>query len=115
VSEHASPRTRAAAVRALGASEPGEATLRRLREAAADPDAWVRYYACQALGNLRDPSSTAILSSHVEDPAGQVRVAAVDALARLSGPPAFEVLAAPHDTTTWNTSRRSDRYRCHAS
>lgn len=98
-SAHDSPRTRAAAVRGLGHLEPLPPILLRLRETTSDPDAWVRYYACQALGNAGDADAAALLLARAEDTAGQVRVAAVDALARLSAPAALEALgrAARHD------------------
>jgi HEAT repeat protein len=64
-----------------------------------DQDPWVRYYACQALGNAGDASATATLLTLAQDPAGQVRVAAVDALAKLATPEALEALgrAALHE------------------
>jgi HEAT repeat protein len=92
-SQHASPRTRAAAVRGLGHLAPTAETLRRLREATSDSDAWVRYYACQALGNAGDAFAAETLLALARDPAGQVRVAAVDALAKLGTPAALEALA----------------------
>jgi HEAT repeat protein len=92
-SNHASPRTRAAAVRGLGHLEHApQAAAQRLREATSDADAWVRYYACQALGNAGDASAAETLLGLAEDPAGQVRVAAVDALAKLRTPAALEAL-----------------------
>ncbi|MET0794429.1 MAG: HEAT repeat domain-containing protein, partial [Polyangiaceae bacterium] len=93
VARHASPRTRVAAMRALGHTA-GEAGVReQLRSALADPDAWVRYYACQALGRLRDDASTPLIAALLNDDFGQVRVAAVEALAHLRGTDAFEVLS----------------------
>jgi len=86
-------KTRAAAVRALGQGEGGAASLTALRRAASDDDAWVRYYACQALGRLRDEPSSPLLVARLADPAGQVRVAAVEALARLEEPDAIRALA----------------------
>lgn len=97
-SHHESPRTRAAGVRGLGHLEPAAEPLRRLREATSDADAWVRYYACQALGNAGDASAAETLLALMQDPAGQVRVAAVDALSKLATPAALEALnsAAQH-------------------
>lgn len=92
-SHHASARTRAAAIRGLGNLEATPKTLERLREAASDGEPWVRYYACQALGNAGDEGAAALLAERAHDGAGQVRVAAIDALARLSSPQALEVLA----------------------
>lgn len=96
---HDSARTRAAATRGLGHLEPTPETLQRLRDATSDADAWVRYYACQALGNAGDAEAAELLLARVQDAAGQVRVAAVDAMARLSTPAALEALgrAAQHD------------------
>ncbi|HYQ44671.1 MAG TPA: HEAT repeat domain-containing protein [Polyangiaceae bacterium] len=90
---HVSPRTRTFAMRALGHTA-GDAIVReQLRAALGDADAWVRYYACQALGRLRDDSATDRIALLLEDPFGQVRVAAVEALAHLRGARAFEVLS----------------------
>jgi HEAT repeat protein len=98
-SHHESSKTRAAAIRGLGHLDETAETLERLRAATTDADAWVRYYACQALGNVGDAGAAELLSARAEDPAGQVRVAAIDALAKLSTEPALEVLgrAALHD------------------
>jgi HEAT repeat protein len=98
-SRHPSPRTRAAAARALGTVETTPAISERLGEATSDDDAWVRYQACQALGNAGDIAAAPLLAARLLDEAGQVRVAAVDAIARLPGPPAREVLerAAQHE------------------
>jgi HEAT repeat protein len=89
---HESPRTRTFAVRALGHTSGEPAVLAELRSALNDGDAWVRYYACQALGRLRDDSATDQIALLLEDAFGQVRVAAVEALAHLRGARAFEVL-----------------------
>ena len=92
-SHHASARTRTAAVRALGHTT-GEANAReRLRLALDDSDAWVRYYACQALGRLHDDAATEKVAALLKDDFGQVRVAAVEALAHLRGPRAFTILS----------------------
>jgi len=90
---HVSPRTRTFAVRALGHTAGDPAVLAQLRSALGDADAWVRYYACQALGRLRDDSATDKIAALLEDPFGQVRVAAVEALAQLRGARAFEILS----------------------
>ncbi|MET0285641.1 MAG: HEAT repeat domain-containing protein [Polyangiales bacterium] len=76
---------RAAAVRALGQAELDDDTTALLQRALADQDAWVRYYACQALGRLRVDAALPALSALLQDPAGQVRVAAVEALSHLPG------------------------------
>lgn len=92
---HASPRTRAAAVRALGQlTAPARTDVARtaLRDALADVDPWVRYYACQGLGRMEDGSSADAIAPLLDDVAGQVRVAAIDALARLRGERALDAL-----------------------
>ncbi|MEI9938736.1 MAG: HEAT repeat domain-containing protein [Pseudomonadota bacterium] len=90
---HDSPRTRTFAVRALGHTSGEPAVLEQLRSALGDGDAWVRYYACQALGRLRDDSATEKIALLLGDAFGQVRVAAVEALAHLRGARAFEILS----------------------
>lgn len=89
---HDSARTRTFAVRALGHTSGEPAVLEQLRAALEDPDAWVRYYACQALGRLRDDAATDKISLLLADSSGQVRVAAVEALAHLRGARAFQIL-----------------------
>ncbi|HEX5658177.1 MAG TPA: HEAT repeat domain-containing protein, partial [Polyangiales bacterium] len=81
----ADPKLRAVAVRALGQAEPSDEALIVLRAALADADSWVRYYACQALGRLRVEAALDELVQRLSDPAGHVRVAAVEALAHLPG------------------------------
>jgi HEAT repeat protein len=84
---HPSPPARAAAVRALGhldaAGEDEPRVIACLLRGLADPDAWVRYYACQALGRLHAVSAVEAIVARMDDEAGQVQVAAVEALARL--------------------------------
>lgn len=91
---HESLRTRTSAIRALGQTNGGAPVLAELRAAVEDESPWVRYYACQSLGKLRDEDATPLLAARLSDGSGQVRVAAVDALAHLRGPRAFEVLSA---------------------
>lgn len=72
---------RAPAMRALGNTATTDPRVgARLLRALEEPDAWVRYYACQALGKRGDVGAVAAISTRVEDAAGQVRVAAVEAL-----------------------------------
>ncbi len=95
---HESARTRTSAVRALGHTA-GEPSVRaQLYQALSDSDAWVRYYACQALGRLRDESATGSIAALLTDGSGQVRVAAVEALAHLSGSAAFDALSGVLDS-----------------
>jgi HEAT repeat protein len=91
---HASTRTRTSAIRALGQTSGGAPVLAELHAAVADDSPWVRYYACQSLGKLRDEAATELLAERLSDGSGQVQVAAVDALAHLRGHRAFEVLSA---------------------
>jgi HEAT repeat protein len=103
------PRVRAAALRALGhravalaAAPPGGArsipvdprTRGCLLAAVGDDDAWVRYYACQSIGALGLAEGVPALIARLADPAGQVRVAAVEGLSRLRGPEAVRALRA---------------------
>ncbi|HEY6881237.1 MAG TPA: HEAT repeat domain-containing protein [Polyangiales bacterium] len=83
---------RAAAIRALGQAEANEQALATLRGALGDEDAWVRYYACQALGRLRAQDALEEVRGLLEDGAGQVRVAAVEALSHLPGEAALAAL-----------------------
>jgi HEAT repeat protein len=82
--EHPSPSARASAMRALGHTSGDEpAVVTRLSRRLADGDAWVRYYACQALGRLGCVGVVDAIVALMDDEAGQVQVAAVEALARL--------------------------------
>ncbi|HEY3821115.1 MAG TPA: HEAT repeat domain-containing protein [Polyangiaceae bacterium] len=93
-SSRPSTRARSAAVRALGQTRNVPAVRERLRTALSDPDAWVRYYACQALSRLHDETAAEPIAKLLADPAGQVRVAAIEALARLEGSDAIGALHA---------------------
>lgn len=76
-----SERTRGAAMRALGqCTNPDPRVPSTLRAALGDADAWVRYYACQALGRLRVEAATDAVVALLADGAGHVRVAAIEAL-----------------------------------
>ena len=89
---HQNPRARAAAARALGQAEHGAEVTSALHRGLRDPDAWVRYYACQSLGKLGDDTAVEEMLRLLADPAGQVRVAAVEAMAHLDAPRAAEAL-----------------------
>src|SRR5262249_61332797 len=82
---HPSPKTRAAAMRALGQVPVDPRVAPTLRAGLGDVDPWVRYYACQALGRRRDVGSIDGLMRPPDHPAGQVRVPVVEALAHLPG------------------------------
>ena len=87
-------KVRASAQRAFGQSmvEPRieAAVLRGLD----DPDAWVRYFACQGAGRLRLESALERLTARLQDEAGQVRVSAVEALSHFNHPLAARALTA---------------------
>jgi len=86
-------RTRRASLRALGMVPRKEPRVQaRLLAAFADPDPWVRYYACQAAGKLALSDATLAIVKLLEDDAGQVRVAAVEALSHLQNELALEAL-----------------------
>jgi HEAT repeat protein len=85
-------RDRVAAMRGLGQSAPDQDVIDMLLHAVRDEQPWVRYYACQALGKLRAHAATAAVAALLDDPAGQVRVAAVEALAHLEGAVALDAL-----------------------
>jgi HEAT repeat protein len=89
-----SERMRAVAMRSLGQCSGDLRVSAYLLEGLNDPGAWVRYYACQALGKLAfEPAADAIIRL-LRDPVGQVRVAAVEALSSLKGESAIAPLKA---------------------
>ncbi len=96
---HPSPKTRAAAVRALGSTRIAPEIVGELRRRLADGDAWVRYYACQSLAKLRVGDAIDDIIARIGDPAGQVRVAAVEALAHLRDPKARRALTEAAEST----------------
>jgi len=84
--------TRAAAMRALGqTTEHGEVPGALLR-GIGDLDPWVRYYACQALGRLEIFAALGAVIALIDDPAGQVRVGAIEAISKLGDGQATAVL-----------------------
>jgi HEAT repeat protein len=87
-----SHRIRAAAMRAFGRREREPSAIAALRRGLADPDPWVRYYACQALGRLKERAAADAVAALVRDEAGHVRLAAIEALAHLETPSAFDAL-----------------------
>jgi HEAT repeat protein len=75
-----SPKIRSAAVQSLGLLNVVTAVPELMR-AMNDSDAWVRYYAARALGQIRSPESIDALGAALrQDKATQVRIAAADAL-----------------------------------
>lgn len=89
----ARPRIRAAAMRGLGHRRAVPETLDVLKAGLADPDPWVRYFACQSLGKLGDEAAVPAIAARLEDGAGQVRIAALEALAQLRSDAAWTILA----------------------
>jgi len=87
-----SARTRSAAIRALGRARSTPEVLGTLRAGLRDGDEWVRYFACQALGRLKDAEAADDIAGLLDDNAGQVRVAVVEALAILQGVRAMDAL-----------------------
>lgn len=85
-------RTRAMATRALGQAGEDLRVTSYLLKGLSDRDAWVRYYAAQALGRLGIEVAARPIAALLEDPAGQVRVAAVEALAHLQSSLSDEAL-----------------------
>jgi HEAT repeat protein len=87
------PATRAAAMRALGDSPQRDArSVQALSFGLRDTDPWVRYYAAQSLGKQRHQASAPELVALLGDPAGQVRVAAIEALSHVQGEVAIGAL-----------------------
>lgn len=91
----ASVETRRAATRAIGHTPSSNPRLvAALLAGLEDADAWVRYYAAQALGRLGAEAASRRLTELLRDPAGQVRVAAVEALSHFRNDLAMEALRA---------------------
>lgn len=88
-------RTRAVAMRALGhVPNANERVYSLLLKGLADADAWVRYYACQSLGRLAYSAAASHIARLLGDEAGQVRVAAIEALSHFDSPEAHAALRA---------------------
>lgn len=88
------PRIRASAVRALGSVNGDDRVTDSLIRALDDTDPWVRYFGCQSLGKLGFAGAVQRISALLEDEAGQVRVAAVEALSHFDDPLARDALTA---------------------
>jgi HEAT repeat protein len=87
-----SAQVRTAAMRGLGQSVVDDDGIAALRAGLGDQEAWVRYYACQALGKLAVQDAANAIAGLLSDPAGQVRVAAVEALSCLKSASALDAL-----------------------
>lgn len=89
----ADARIRAAAVQAIARLDRHAAAF--LVPALCDGDAWVRYFAARAMGEHRHaPALDDLMRVALDDAAGQVRLAAIDALGRIGSPAAVPALAA---------------------
>ncbi|MCT7952561.1 HEAT repeat domain-containing protein [Ancylothrix sp. C2] len=87
------PKVRAAAARAFGQIDSSLA-YSHLLSALQDSDPWVRYYAARSLGSLDISQAVDPLGAVAKnDPAQQVRLAAIDALGVLGGYRAAAILA----------------------
>jgi HEAT repeat protein len=102
---HASARTRASAVRALGHVPTNPNSEGVLLAALEDPDPWVRYFACQSLGKLGVVAALPAIRARLADAAGQVKMAAVEALAALPGEAALRALAEAADSPDLDVQR----------
>ncbi len=88
------PALRSTAVQAIARLDDARA-IRPLIAALRDPDAWVRYFAARGLGERREAGALDDLARLAfDDPAGQVRLAAIDAIGRVGSLPAVPALAA---------------------
>ncbi len=86
-------RTRALSMRALGQLQSGnEKVYSLLMNGLNDTDSWTRYYACQSLGRLKYIPASSEIVKLLEDVAGQVRVAAIEALSHFDSPVAHQAL-----------------------
>jgi HEAT repeat protein len=90
----ANPALRCSAVQALGKIE-GTRPVPPLTAALADVDPWVRYFAARGLARRdQDPPLDELTRLAFDDPAGHVRLAAIDALGQIASPIAIPALAA---------------------
>jgi HEAT repeat protein len=88
------PGLRAAAVRSLGRLEDAR-VCPPLRAALLDGDPWVRYFTARALGEQRHAAAIDdLVRVALDDPAGHVRLAGIDALGRIGSAAAVPALAA---------------------
>ncbi|MBA3459661.1 MAG: HEAT repeat domain-containing protein, partial [Deltaproteobacteria bacterium] len=82
---------RAAVMRAAG-HRLGDRMHALLEQGVEDDAAWVRYYACQGLGRVGQSSAASRLMGRLADATPHVRVAAIEALARLDTPESWQLL-----------------------
>jgi HEAT repeat protein len=87
------PSVRASAAAAFARADTADA-VEPLERALDDEDPWVRYFALRSLGSHQQPSIVPAVRDRLErDPAGQVRLAAIDVLGRLQPPDIMSILA----------------------
>ncbi len=90
--EFDTPPVRAAAAVAFARIDEADALAPLLR-ALDDRDPWVRYFAVRSIGAFQNPAVSDPVRNLVErDPAGQVRIAAIDVLGRLNAAEAVTIL-----------------------
>jgi HEAT repeat protein len=90
--QHETAAVRAAAAKAYAALEDEEAAT-YLVQALADKDAWVRYFALRSIGRLRlREALPEVMRLLEEDPAGQVRSAAIESVGLIDGDQAVAIL-----------------------
>ena len=93
------PRVKAAAARAFGFLDHN-LVWPHLEVGLKDSDPWARYFSARSVGRQGLPEATPILTRLIQqDPAPQVRIAAIEALGRIGGVRAIAILAplAEHD------------------
>jgi HEAT repeat protein len=69
----------------MGQRRDDSRVIGALMDALRDADPWVRYYSCQSLGKLEWNDAAPRIEELLRDPAGQVRVSAIEALSHLGG------------------------------
>ena len=84
------------AVIALG--QFGEPAIPYLHEALADQDKWVRYFAADTLGGMKDPGSVDLLVRRLADEDQDVRYISAYALGRIGDPRAAHALMQAHSS-----------------
>ncbi len=93
MTKNATDRLRALAMRSLGQlSNPEEKVFATLINGLSDRDSWTRYYSCQSLGRLKYDQAAIHIAKLLDDEAGQVRVAAVEALSHFQSSVAHDAL-----------------------
>src|SRR4029079_7287685 len=89
-------RARGAAMRALGPCSSEPSVIDVLQRGLTDPDAWVRYYACQSLGKLAWEPAAASIAALLGDQARQIRAGAREEVSHLQSHRAVDVGGPSH-------------------